>query len=176
MGRRHKPAQSAPPSSHLRTGTPEAIGNGILYPGPGQAARAFDQSLGQYHYVLRGAGSRTCPANDRKPKRRTDLHGHCAGLGISRWGGEGGWVLVRSGESGSSGRQVGDSAPPIGRRRDRSPRPRYFIMSATAGVAGESSAKLTQSASNRWYGSISARVSWSVPSTSTPTHSMLGVN
>jgi len=31
-----------------------------------------------------GAGCRTCPANDRKPKRRTDLHGHSAGLPFSR--------------------------------------------------------------------------------------------
>jgi hypothetical protein len=29
---------------------------------------------------LGGAGSRTCPANDQKTKRRADLHGHCAAL------------------------------------------------------------------------------------------------
>ena len=34
--------------------------------------------------ILRGgAESRTCPANDQKTKRRSDLHGHCGDLTFS---------------------------------------------------------------------------------------------
>jgi len=65
-----------------------------------------------------GAGSRTCPANDQKTKRRADLHGHCAELVIWNEAGEVGWESLRFGESGSSGRQVGDKGSDYIRARD----------------------------------------------------------
>ena len=49
--------------------------------GPTRSARSLGKSG--------GAGSRTCPANDRKTKRRADLHGHYGDLEFSRWGGRG---------------------------------------------------------------------------------------
>ena len=72
------------------------------YPGPPT------DRFGKIIRFCGGAGSRTCPANDQKTKRRADLHGHYGDLAFSRGAGEGGWERVRSGESGSSGRQVGD--------------------------------------------------------------------
>jgi hypothetical protein len=38
-------------------------------------------ALGKLIRFCGGAGNRARPANDRKPKRRIDLHGHCA-LGV----------------------------------------------------------------------------------------------
>lgn len=72
-----------------------------------------------------GAGDRTYPLNDRKPKRRTNLHGHHGNLGVRAEAGEGGWELVRSGESGSSGRQAGDrtSARCLAKFRRQDPYP-----------------------------------------------------
>ena len=60
-----------------------------------------------------GAGSRTCSADDRKPKCRADLHGHNGNLGaLETKQGRSDWDLVKSRESGSSGRQVGDRVAP----------------------------------------------------------------
>ena len=48
------------------------------------AARALKREVLPLALVIRGAGSRTCPANDQKPKHRADLHGHYADLAFSR--------------------------------------------------------------------------------------------
>ena len=47
------------------------------YPGPSTDA------VGNIIGYCGGAGSRTCPANDQKTKRRTDLHGSLRGLTLS---------------------------------------------------------------------------------------------
>jgi hypothetical protein len=54
-----------------------------FYPG------ALSDGFGKIIMFCGGAGSRTCPANDRKPKRRTDLHGHSGDLAFSRRGEKG---------------------------------------------------------------------------------------